>query len=63
VVDKSLDEEDEIIVQLSNETINVVAGRSIFVVVKRPSGKDTDKFQDQGHVGNIKKLDSVVDRE
>jgi hypothetical protein len=50
VVDKTLDEEDEIVVQLSNETVNVVVGLSIFVVVKSKSGKDTDKFQDQGHV-------------
>ena len=63
MVDKSLDEKDEIVVQLSNKTVNVVVGRSILVVVKRPSGKYTDKFQDQRHVGNIKKLDSIVDRE
>jgi hypothetical protein len=58
-----LDEKDEIVIQLSNETVNVVVGGSILVVVKRPSGKDTDKFQDQGHVGNIKKLYRIVDRE
>jgi len=65
MINKTLHQEDEIIVELGNEAINVVWVVSIFEIVQTEACKDSDELKNKSFVlnTNYRHLDHVKHRE
>jgi len=63
VINQPLDQENEIVVQLSHKSINLVWICTIFEVVQSNTSKDPDQLKQQSILRDIKELNEVVNRE
>lgn len=60
LIDDSLHQENEVVIELGDEAVDGVWVFAIFVVVEGNAGSESDKLVDQCIVSEVGKLDQVI---